>query len=50
MGELFNKEERQNLSRVVVRRSKIVLKKFLGQNFSIKEEEEKREKKFTKLI
>ena len=36
MGELFNKEERQNLSRVVVRRSKIVLKKFLGQNFSIK--------------
>ena len=49
MGELFNKEERQNLSRVVVRRSKIVLKKFLGQNF-IKEEEEKREKKFTKVI
>jgi len=51
VGELFNKEERQNLSRVVVRRSKIVLKKFLGQNFSIEEEEEeKREKKFTKFL
>ena len=45
MGELFNKEERQNLSRVVVRRSKIVLKKFLGQNFSIKEKKKKKERK-----
>ena len=54
MGELFNKEERQNLSRVVVRRSKIVLKKFLGQNFSIKRrrrrKKKKREKKFTKFL
>ena len=49
MGELFNKEERQNLSRVVVRRSKIVLKKFLGQNFSIKRRRRKKREKIHKI-